>query len=155
MHGLWQKSFKDPLCNHVLTTVTYSNTSKQMLQRSWRCSESRWVSNKLSQGKYLDGCGTIYGTQGQEVRMEGTPLPSPEGCWVPSLDHPGSDRPRACMDADFLLSLPEASPVFPWPQGAVSPFPLLPRLASSFSFASSASPNYSLALNSKMPRVQL
>ena len=75
--------------------------------------------------------------------MEGTPLPSPEGL-LSTLSWPSWIRwTRACMDADLLLSLPEASPVFPWPQDTVPPFPLLPRLASSFSFASSAPPNYS------------
>ena len=64
-------------------------------------------------------------------------------CWVPSLDHPGYDGPeRAWMLTSFSASRkhPQSSPDL---KDAVPPFPLLPCLASSFSFASSASPNYS------------
>jgi len=34
MHGLWQRSFKDSLCNHVLEQSHILNTSKQILRAS-------------------------------------------------------------------------------------------------------------------------
>lgn len=118
---------RDPLKTHCVTMSYNSHIYSIHLSRYSkdleRCSESSWVSNrKTDQGKCLDGCGTIYSTQGQEVRMEGTPLPSPEGL-LSTLSWPSwIQQTRACMDADFLLSLPEASPVFPWPQGCCTSF---------------------------------
>ena len=71
------------------------------------------------------------------------PYQAPRVCWVPSLDHPGYGGPEsAWMLTSFSASQkhPQSSPDL---RDVVPPFPLLPRLASSFSFASSASPNYS------------
>lgn len=71
------------------------------------------------------------------------PYQAPRVCWVPSLDHPGYGGPeRAWMLTSSSASQkhPQSSPDL---RDTVPPFPLLPRLASSFLFASSAPPNYS------------
>lgn len=138
-----------PLKTHCVTMSYNSHIYSTHLNRYSkdleRCSESRRsVQQKNWSRKALDGCGPFMAPKVKRSEWKAPPYRARRDCWVPSLDHPGYSRPeRAWMLTSFSASQkhPQSSP---WPQGAVSPFPsLLLRLASSFSFASQRSPNYS------------